>query len=153
MYLKSFFFLLLSLILAGCATTRKGADTSGDQQSRITQLEQELEQKDEEINDLKDEVQALSEEKKKDYSTSRRASRYESVEPASRASQEIIRVDVATDQVQKALKNAGYYSGPIDGKVGDKTKKAIAEFQKANNLTPDGIIGKRTWNELKTFLE
>lgn len=47
-------------------------------------------------------------------------------------------------QIQQALKNAGYYDGPVDGKIGPKTKAAIIKFQKANGLKPDGVVGKRT---------
>jgi len=55
--------------------------------------------------------------------------------------------------VQSALKNAGYYNGSIDGKIGGKTKAAISEFQKDHDLTSDGIIGKKTWAELKYYIE
>jgi peptidoglycan hydrolase-like protein with peptidoglycan-binding domain len=48
-------------------------------------------------------------------------------------------------EIQVALKNAGYYTGSIDGKLGPKTKKAIEEFQKANNLEADGKVGRKTW--------
>jgi len=48
-------------------------------------------------------------------------------------------------EIQEALKNAGYYTGIVDGKVGPKTKKAIEEFQKANGLKADGKVGPKTW--------
>lgn len=51
----------------------------------------------------------------------------------------------AFSQIQTALKNAGYYSGPVDGKAGPKTKKAIEEFQTANGLKVDGKVGPKTW--------
>jgi len=51
-----------------------------------------------------------------------------------------------------ALKNAGFYQGPIDGKIGSKTKDAIVKFQKAHNLRADGIVGKRTAKELNKYL-
>jgi murein L,D-transpeptidase YcbB/YkuD len=54
--------------------------------------------------------------------------------------------------IQTALKNAGFYTGTVDGKIGPKTKKAIEAFQKANNLKPDGKIGPKTWDLLKTHL-
>ena len=46
--------------------------------------------------------------------------------------------------IQLALKNAGFYNGPIDGKIGRNTKKAIKEFQKANGLKADGKVGSKT---------
>jgi len=54
--------------------------------------------------------------------------------------------------IQTALKNAGFYTGKIDGSLGPKTKKAIEAFQKANNLKADGKVGPKTWELLKTHL-
>lgn len=54
--------------------------------------------------------------------------------------------------IQRALKNANFYTGAIDGKIGPKTKKAIEEFQKARGLKPDGKIGPKTWAELEKYL-
>ena len=55
-------------------------------------------------------------------------------------------------EIQTALKNAGFYTGTVDGKIGAKSKKAIAEFQKANGLTGDGKVGPKTWNALSKYL-
>ncbi|MCX5710547.1 MAG: peptidoglycan-binding domain-containing protein [Candidatus Omnitrophica bacterium] len=55
-------------------------------------------------------------------------------------------------QIQAALKNAGLYTGEVDGKLGPKTKKAIQEFQKANGLKADGKVGPKTWELLKMHL-
>jgi peptidoglycan hydrolase-like protein with peptidoglycan-binding domain len=55
-------------------------------------------------------------------------------------------------EIQTALKNAGYYAGTVDGKIGPKTKDAIQEFQKANGLTADGKVGPKTWSLLSTHL-
>ena len=35
-----------------------------------------------------------------------------------------------------------------DGIYGDLTTEAVREFQKANNLEVDGIVGRQTWNAL-----
>ncbi|MDD4954631.1 MAG: peptidoglycan-binding domain-containing protein [Candidatus Omnitrophica bacterium] len=56
------------------------------------------------------------------------------------------------EDIQKALKGAGLYSGSIDGKIGPKTKKAIEEFQSKNGLTADGKVGPKTWEKLKSYL-
>ena len=56
-------------------------------------------------------------------------------------------------QIQTALKNAGFYKGQIDGKIGPQTKRAIKDFQKANKLNPDGVVGLKTWEELKRYLK
>ncbi len=55
-------------------------------------------------------------------------------------------------EIQTALKNAGYYTGAVDGKVGPKSKKAIEEFQKANGLKADGKVGPKTWEALSKHL-
>lgn len=55
-------------------------------------------------------------------------------------------------QVQISLKNAGFDPGPIDGKIGPKTEKAIREFQESKGLIQDGKISLETWKELKKYL-
>ncbi|MDD5594982.1 MAG: peptidoglycan-binding domain-containing protein [Candidatus Omnitrophica bacterium] len=58
-----------------------------------------------------------------------------------------------TEEIQTALKNAGFYTGAVDGKKGPMTKKAVEEFQKANNLKPDGKVGPKTWVALEKYLK
>ena len=55
-------------------------------------------------------------------------------------------------EIQTALKNAGFYSGKVDGKIGPKSKKAIEDFQKASGLKIDGKIGPKTWDALSKHL-
>lgn len=54
--------------------------------------------------------------------------------------------------VQKALKNAGFNPGKIDGKIGPNTVKAIKQFQTAEGLSADGVVGRRTWAKLSPHL-
>jgi murein L,D-transpeptidase YcbB/YkuD len=56
------------------------------------------------------------------------------------------------EEIQQALKNAGPYTGAVDGKIGPMTKKAVVEFQQQNGLTADGKVGSKTWEKLKTYL-
>lgn len=58
----------------------------------------------------------------------------------------------ASTEIQTALKNAGHYSGVIDGKIGPMSKKAITEFQKAAGLEADGKVGPKTWAALSKYL-
>ncbi|MFA6280933.1 MAG: peptidoglycan-binding domain-containing protein [Candidatus Omnitrophota bacterium] len=58
----------------------------------------------------------------------------------------------SAENIQTALKNAGLYTGNVDGKIGPKTKKAIEEFQQQNGLTADGKVGLKTWDKLRTYL-
>jgi murein L,D-transpeptidase YcbB/YkuD len=60
--------------------------------------------------------------------------------------------DSRVKDIQTALKNAGFYAGSIDGKLGPKTKKAIEEFQKSKALKMDGKVGPKTWAELEKYL-
>ncbi len=56
-------------------------------------------------------------------------------------------------EIQKALTEAGFYKGSVDGVVGSKTKEAIRKFQEANTLKADGVCGPKTWEKLKAYLE
>lgn len=58
-----------------------------------------------------------------------------------------------TKQIQIALRKAGFYTGNIDGKIGPRTKKAIIAFQRSKGLKPDGIVGPKTWEELRKYLK
>ena len=58
-----------------------------------------------------------------------------------------------SEQIQTALKNAGYYYGPIDGKIGRTTEAAIETFQASNDLKPDGKVGPKTWEILSKYLK
>ncbi len=55
-------------------------------------------------------------------------------------------------KIQTALKNAGLYTGPIDGKIGPASRKAIETFQKNNSLNVDGKVGPKTWAMLEQYL-
>ncbi len=130
-------FICLLLFLTGCATTHQKikTDDMNEYEMRINELEDALRDRDEEILDLTNEVNRLQQ------STSR--IKTSSVSTSSKLSHK---------DIQKALKNAGFYNGSIDGKIGKNTKRAIKEFQKANGLTADGIVGKRTIEKLKKYL-
>ena len=51
-------------------------------------------------------------------------------------------------EVQRRLKQWGYYSGSVDGVFGNGTKAAVIAFQKKNGLTADGVVGKATYKAL-----
>ncbi len=54
--------------------------------------------------------------------------------------------------IQTALKNAGFYTGEVDGRIGPMTRKAIKDFQTSKGLTADGKVGSKTWAELEKYL-
>lgn len=54
-----------------------------------------------------------------------------------------------TTAVQAALSRLGFAPGPVDGEWGPKTKAAVIAFQKAAELTPDGVVGPQTTRALQ----
>ncbi|WP_202709724.1 peptidoglycan-binding protein [Sporosalibacterium faouarense] len=47
-------------------------------------------------------------------------------------------------KLQNALNTKGYSAGPVDGSYGPMTRAAVIRYQKANNLTVDGMAGPET---------
>ena len=128
---------------AGCATTQQG-QSAADLQMKVTDLENQVAAKDAEIKDLKFTMKDMA------YDLDRtKAQRSGSGKMLSGKKDEILRVNVAPEKLQQALKAAGFYKGTVDGKLGNGTKAAIVKFQKANGLKADGIVGEKTWSELK----
>jgi N-acetylmuramoyl-L-alanine amidase len=61
-------------------------------------------------------------------------------------------IDEVEDDVsgtQARLKNLGYNPGPIDGRLGDRTRAAIRAFQTAKGLTVDGVCSPAVIDALK----
>lgn len=149
--------LFLAVIVSGCASTQ--TKTQNEQmQNRMTDLEKSLQAKDAEITDLQYQVKDLSSkvDVSKPGSDQAPAVTADAVDTKSSipvSGGQIIRVKVSAEKIQRALKAAGVYTGPIDGKVGAGTKEAVVEFQKSHGLKADGVLGKKTWDELKTYLK
>ena len=55
--------------------------------------------------------------------------------------------------LQRALAEAGYDVGKIDGIFGSETLSAVRAFQSDHNLTPDGKVGKLTWAAIKALVD
>ena len=58
-----------------------------------------------------------------------------------------------TSVIQLALKRAGFLDGEIDGIFGSDTRNAVIAFQKAASLSPDGIVGPKTYAALLPYLK
>jgi len=155
--------LLVAVIaFSGCATSQLKAQNE-QLESRVTDLEKNQQSKDAEIVDLQYQVKDLSSK----MDTSKPADSGDVAAPSDSTDQaqpeaapvvmadsaQIIRVKVSPEKIQRALKAAGVYTGPIDGRIGAGTKEAIVEFQKSHGLKADGVLGHRTWEELKTYLK
>lgn len=126
--------------MSGCATARKQKELEiQGLKNQVSVLESQLQSRDEEINSLKD---ALSKQQEK-----------EPREVLTRPSKKRVIAEVKsrpkTKQLQIALKNAGFYTGSIDGKKGRLTREGIKAFQKANNLAVTGKTDRQTWALLK----
>lgn len=65
-------------------------------------------------------------------------------------------IEVATitqnKEIQQKLKDLGYYTGEIDGILGQSSISAIKKFQLDNGLTVDGIVGAKTASKLNISL-
>lgn len=64
---------------------------------------------------------------------------------------EVLRIGSRGDSVkrlQQLLVKAGY-NVSVDGIFGNGTEDVVQDFQKKNNLTADGIVGKITWTKLE----
>ncbi|MDD5584226.1 MAG: peptidoglycan-binding domain-containing protein [Candidatus Omnitrophica bacterium] len=132
--------LLLSILLvfglAGCATTgTQKTDRCQELQAKVNEMESQLQQKNDELRNLEEQLKVRGEEVKDAEQVAG-----DEAKPSEK-------------NIQSALKNAGFYSGAIDGKVGRKTREAVEEFQKANGLKADGKVGPQTWSKLKKYLE
>jgi hypothetical protein len=59
----------------------------------------------------------------------------------------VIKTKEESDNVvllQMRLQDLGYFKYKLTGYFGDVTKSALVEFQKQNNLSPDGVAGENT---------
>jgi g-D-glutamyl-meso-diaminopimelate peptidase len=54
--------------------------------------------------------------------------------------------------LQSKLESLGYTVGPIDGIFGAQTERAVRQFQRANNIKADGIVGPQTYEMLERLM-
>ena len=50
--------------------------------------------------------------------------------------------------LQSQLEKLGYDPGPKDGIFGNRTRKAVKEFQLAQGLNADGVVNQTTWSAI-----
>jgi len=131
----------LALIMASCAGSNETV-APGDSETNISQLRTELQQRDNRIRELESELKQAKDEMKRLKSPE--------VSPPVKNTKVTGKIDPI--QVQTALKNAGYYDGPIDGRLDPQTVDAIKRFQEDKGLGVDGSVGKKTWAALKQHL-
>ncbi len=135
-----------SVMLAGCATASgsKAKETEAIK-AQVASLESQLNTVNQRIEEVSQRQGAL--EANLQAAQASQATQTESGSPRKAAS------SLNHRQVQLALKTAGFYAGPVDGKLGPQTKEAVKAFQRSNGLTPDGTVGSKTASLLSRYLE
>lgn len=107
-------------------------------QNKDQEVESQLRAKDEEITSLRESLDKTSQEKE---NLAKQRSQLSSV-----------KTPLSVKPIQQALKNAGYDPGPIDGKMGRRTREALRNFQRDRNFMVTGKINRRTWQALRQYL-
>ncbi len=126
----------LVAMVGGCATAKKSAQIQ-DLEMQVSDLQLQLQQRDERIHSLESELTGVQ-------------------QKSSKKNEILSKADFAkpdTRSVQKALKAVGFYDGLVDGKLGPKTQAAVREFQKSGGLKEDGVVGRQTWAEMSEHIE
>ncbi len=124
--------LLVIICLAGCATTetQTGKKSVADYKAEIAELKARINENEQALDSIQAQLDKMEQEQ---------------TSPTS--------IKMTPKGIQQALKNAGYYEGAIDGKIGPMTQKAVKEFQADNGLKVDGVVGKQTWAKLTEYLK
>lgn len=133
---------LAGIALAGCMTTQGASQEHGQLRTQVTALQSQVAALDSQVNELRDRQQTIEE---------RAWDQGQRVAPTPSAAKRP-HVVLTAKEIQLALQRAGYYQGPIDGKIGAKTRTAIKAFQSANNLVADGVAGAKTMVALQAYL-
>ena len=107
MFTRMILFVFLVFTLAGCATSSK--KQTAQSQPIVSEKSTKTYQQESYSRDY-------------DYDDTWSTGSYE--KPAKKAYSEAA-IQLSPKQIQRALKGAGFYQGPIDGKIGPKTKAAI----------------------------
>ncbi|HNV85452.1 MAG TPA: peptidoglycan-binding domain-containing protein [Candidatus Omnitrophota bacterium] len=147
--------LICVLLMPGCATKKM--------KQEVNLLKTQVGGLTTELNRVSEEMRVMQENSKSDESNRRRleqevaslqggvSAKAKSVTVTSGVYRTPSGFELQAISIQRALKNAGYYDGSIDGKVGSGTTDAIRRFQSDNGLKADGICGRKTWAKLKMY--
>ena len=148
MHTRMFLMIAGALIVGGCAAQRQAQD--------LNQLRSEVGVLDQRVGQLERTSlrQSSSSEWTPESQTPSVATPVPGLTPSTPgASSTTPSIKPTTRDIQRALKNAGFYQGPLDGKMGPLTKEAVREFQRVNGLKIDGVVGKQTWSTLQPYAD
>ncbi|MDD4909086.1 MAG: peptidoglycan-binding protein [Candidatus Omnitrophica bacterium] len=134
---SAFFLFILALLMSGCVTLdNKKEEQLAAQSEQMASLQARIKEMEAENIALKDKIGAIEKE----------------LTAVPKIEKEVVIKMPTAAEIQQALKNANFYTGPIDGQIGTATKEAIKKFQEANGLNADGVMGSRTWDKLVKYL-
>ena len=138
--------LLTVLVVSGCATARPrrpvavaAAPSAVQTDPQVTQLQTELQAKDQQIQDLQYQLEQRRHAPENNFTASVNGGK----------SPKIHVKGVTVAELQRALTKAGFEAGSVDGKYGKKTRAALKAFQRAHSLKADGVLGEKTWKLLQ----
>jgi len=136
------------LVFSGCASSRTQKDINV-LKAQVGAITEELVRMDQSLQATRTAVQA-EQNRNNEFQTQTGTIRAASQSAVYRTPSgfELLALDI-----QQALKNAGYYQGSLDGKIGSGTQGAIKAFQRDQGLTVDGVVGRQTWGKLKVYLQ
>ena len=130
-------------LLAGCATSGSRQDTA--------RLQAQIGILDERVSQLERSSGGITTAALPSEAAAQAATANPVVASASGGSTGKVSIKPSTREIQQALKNAGFYQGQVDGKLGQQTRDAVKEFQRVHGLKDDGVVGKQTWNKLSSY--
>ncbi|MEI8175747.1 MAG: peptidoglycan-binding domain-containing protein [Candidatus Omnitrophota bacterium] len=136
--------ILCGILLTGCATTGNGNEGSQDSQAQLKVYKNRIEYLEGELDKKKQEVSTL------ERQLDKQGPSIDKEQSAPQADKE--GATLSNKDIQTALKNAGFYTGAIDGKIGANTRRSIKKFQRSNGLKADGVVGKSTSSKLMKHL-
>lgn len=133
------------LVFTGCASKKKTAKQIDALQAQVGSLSDEVVRLDQALQETRASIQA-TETRRQEFAGGG------AVQAAGPVYRTPSGFELPSADIQRALKNAGYYDGSVDGKIGPATRDAVKSFQRDHGLTADGVVGRSTWGKLKVYL-